>query len=358
MNKNTLLKKKIVCAFMMGILALTPAACGKREPEASTTVEEGVEKTVVFTYGNNVVTKGEVYIYINSVKERYELQYGKDVWNVTIGEGIDQNVTMAGLTKQEVVEEIVRVKTLSAHAEEMGVTLGVNDTEEIEKKATDFFEGLTDDDKKRMELDEEKIRRVYEETALAREVEDKILEKRPVEVSSEEARMTRFYDMYFPCYSIDEKGNVSSYSEAQREKQYKNALQAASTLATASLNDDDDAKDVEKLAEYYKLDQAKEQVLSPNEILETYGEDIYNLLYSMENGAYSEVVESEYGYHVFVMYELTDREKTEEKKQRLKDERISEEIAETLEKWRAEIDPEFKYPDSVDMEVYDSIFNG
>ena len=170
--------------------------------------------------------------------------------------------------------------------------------------------------------------------------------------------MTRFYDMYFPCYTIDDKGNVSSYSEAQRDKQYKNALQAASTLATASLSDDEDSKDVEKLAEYYKLDQAKEQVLSPDEILETYGEDIYNLLYSMENGAYSEVVESEYGYHVFVMYELTDREKTEEKKQRLKDERIREEIADTLENWRSKIDPEFKYPESVDMEVYDSIFNG
>ena len=358
MIKNTLLKKKIISAVMLGILAVSVPACGAKQPEASTTVEEGVEKTVVFTYGNNVVTKGEVYIYINTVKERYELQYGKDVWNVTIEEGLDQNVTMAGLTKQEVVEEIVRVKTLAAHAEEMGVSLSVNDTEEIDKKVTEFYEGLTDDDKKRMELDEEKIRRVYEETAIAKEVEDKILEKNPVEVSSEEARMTRFYDMYFPCYSIDEKGNVTSYSDTQREKQYKNALQAASTLATASLSDDDDAKDVEKLAEYYKLDQAKEQVLSPNEIFETYGEDIFNLLYSMENGAYSEVIESEYGYHVFVMYELTDREKTEEKKQRLKSERITEELSETLEKWRTEIDPEFKYPDSVDMEVYDSIFNG
>ena len=57
-----------------------------------------------------------------------------------------------------------------------GTISDVNDTDEIDKKVTEFYEGLTDDDKKRMELDEEKIRRVYEETAIAKEVEDKILE--------------------------------------------------------------------------------------------------------------------------------------------------------------------------------------
>ena len=33
------------------------------------------DSTVVFQYGDNIVTKAEVYIYINTIKERYESQY-------------------------------------------------------------------------------------------------------------------------------------------------------------------------------------------------------------------------------------------------------------------------------------------
>ena len=41
----------------------------------------------------------------------------------------------------------------------------------------------------------------------------------------------------------------------------------------------------------------------------------------------------------------------------LYNQQVQEALSDTLTKWQAQIDPIFKYPDSVDMDVYDTIVN-
>lgn len=344
-------KKPMLVLISFILLLSMLAGCGKKEPEKVS----GETGTVVFQYGDNIVTKGEVYIYICTVRDRYELQYGEDVWQLSLPDDNGNDISMVDLTRQEVVEEIVNVKTLAAHAGELDVSLSDAQIAEIESDAGEFYKGLTDDDKSQMELTEDKVVQVMSENALADAVEAKILEDNPVEISDEQARMTTFYDMYFECYTIDENGAVIPYSSEDRQKQYENALQACSTLATASIDEDADAENIEKLAEYYKLSQAKEQTLASADILETYGEDIYNMLYSMKNGDYSTVIESEYGYHVFQMIALTDQKATNGRKETMRQEEIKKQLADKIEKWQKDIDANFIYPDSVNMDVYDSI---
>ena len=85
--------------------------------------KETKDSTVVFQYGDNIVTKAEVWLYINTVKERYEKQYGQDVWELALPEDNNGEISMADLTREEVVSEIVKVKTLCAHAEDYDVSL-------------------------------------------------------------------------------------------------------------------------------------------------------------------------------------------------------------------------------------------
>ena len=345
-------KRRLIYMLICCLLCIFSIGCNEQKPE--TDIQEN--STVVFQYGDNIVTKGEVYIYICTVRDRYELQYGEDVWQLSLPEQNGSgDVSMVDLTRQEVVEEIVSVKTLVAHAEEYDVELSETELAEIDKSAEEFYKGLTDEDINSMELTQDKVRQVMYENALATAVEDKILEDNPVEISDEQARMTTFYDMYFECYTISEDGTVVPFTDEERKQQYDNALQACSTLATATIDEDDDAENIEKLAEYYKLSQAKEQTLASADILEIYGEDIYNLLYSMQNGDYSTVIESEYGYHVFQMIALTDKKATNGRKDVMREEAIKEQLASKLEKWQKEIDAGFSYPESVDMEIYDSI---
>lgn len=343
-------KRVLLCNLMLALSLCCLAGCGRKNKE------EQAEKqgTVVFQFGNNVVTKGEVYIYINTVKERYELQYGSDVWQLSLPDG-EEPVTMENLTREAVVNEIVKVKTLYIQAKDANLTLSEEEDTEILNKAKDFVTGLTDVQLETMEITEEKTYQVLCETALAAKMEAQILGEQNIEISDEEARMTTFYDMYFPCYTISEDGTVTPFTEEEKRKQQENAMQACSTLATASLEENADAENIEKLAEYYQLEQAGSKTMTTQEILETYGEEIYNLLYSMENGQYSTVMESEYGYHVFEMVALTDQKATNTRKVLLHDEAVNAQLQDSIENWKKVIDPNFSYPESIDMEVYDTI---
>lgn len=333
-------------------MLLLVTGCGKGNVPEQVEEKQG---TVVFKYGDSFVTKGELYIYICTVKEQYESKYGEDVWKMSIPNSMDDSVTMVDLTKEEVVKKIIKVKTLIAHSSDYKVKLAENEESEIKNKAEEFFKGLTDAEIENMELTEAIVEKVMKENLIATKVQEKLLEKDPVEISDEQARMTTFFDMYFSCYDIDSKGNVNPYSDEERKKQYDNAIQACSTLATAKIDGNDDLESIQKLAEYYKLKQAKSQTMSPDQILETYGQEIYDMLYAMENGDYSTVVESQYGYHVFQMLSLTDRKATDEKKANMYDDFLEKTLSEKLEKWQKDIDPSFSYEDSVDMKVYDTI---
>ena len=349
MKHNRRYRKLIAILLCICLMVPMFSGCGEKKEEP----EQTSNGTLVFQYGNNLVTKGEIYIYIETVRERYELQYGSDVWQTVLPDG-GEGASMENLTREEVVNEIVRVKTLCAHADEFGIVLNDEELSELNQKADDFCDGLTDEQLQSMEITKEKAEKVMQENAIASKVEAKILDDRKIEISDEEARMTTFYDMYFECYSMDENGVVTPYTEEQKDQQYRNALQACGTLAATDFRDYGGAA-IERLAEYYQLNEAKMQTMSPKDILETYGQDVYDLLYNMENGQYSTVVETQYGYHVFQMIALTDQAKTNEQKIVLYNQQVQEALSETLTKWQAQIDPVFKYPDSVDMDEYDKI---
>ena len=155
---------------------------------------------------------------------------------------------------------------------------------------------------------------------------------------------------------MDENGVITPYTEEQKDQQYKNAVQACATLAVTDFRDYSGAV-IGRLAEYYQLNEAKKQTMSPKDILETYGQDVYDLLYNMENGQYSTVVETQYGYHVFQMIALTDQAKTNEQKIVLYNQEVQDALSETLDQWQKQMDSHFTYPDSVDMDVYDTIVN-
>ena len=349
------MKKQIRLTFaaLLVVLSLVLTSCGV----GKTSDKEGTEsedQTTVFTFGGTEVKKGEVYIYVNTVKERYELQYGDGVWDLEIATGDAKKQNMEALVREAVIAEIVKVKTLNAHAEEYGVSFSEEELASIRERADAFFEGLTDEDKQSMELDSDTVYRVFCENETAEEVKDRILTDNQVEISDEEARMTRFFDMYFPCFHVSSTGVVEPYSAEKKKEQQAMAVAAAGELATINISDSE-ITGIRDLAKSYGLYESEEKTMSPEEIKETYGEEIFQELYNMENGQYSGVMESEYGYHIFQMLELTAREATDEKKDRMREIMTDDMLKDVILRWQKEIDKKFSYPDSVDMEVYNTI---
>ncbi len=350
--KKKIYKKNIILIIALLVTILSLAACGKKGKKSE---EQAYDGTLVFRYGDDYVTKGEVYIYFKTICERYENQYGEDVWNTADVADKQEEYSMEEQVREETVNEIVKVKTLVRESESYRVILTEEEESRLKEQGHEIYRGFTDEDISKMELSEELIYKVLRETTIAKKVEDQLLLDNPIEVSDEEARMTTFYDMYFNCYSMDGKGNIIPFTDEEKRIQHENALSACSTLATATIDENKEAENIANLAEYYKLEEAGEYTMSPDEILNVYGEDVCNLLYSMENGDYSAVVETEYGYHVFQMIALTDPKATGAKKENMTLERINRQLSDKLSKWKKKIDPDFSYPESIDMDVYNSI---
>lgn len=353
MNKpksNRWKRKRLGVVLLLIVCILMLSGCDKKKTEEFT----GDKLTVVFQYGDHIVTLGETYIYAKTVEERYVNQYGEAVWQLVLPATGTDATSMVDLTREAIILEIVEVKTLVEHASDYGIALTDEEIAVLEETAKDFYAGLTDEDIESMELTEALVYQVLYENKIANIVTEKILERDPVEISDETARMTTFYDMYFACYTIQSSGEIVPFSAEDKKTQYDNALQACSTLGTGGI-EDHQAQNIEKLAEYYQLEQAKEYTLTPHEILETYGEDVYNLLYSMQNGEYTTVVETEYGYHVFEMIELTDTKATKERKDILTAKEMERQMASRMELWRNQIDSNFSYPESVNMDLYKKI---
>ncbi|MCM1083357.1 MAG: SurA N-terminal domain-containing protein [Clostridium sp.] len=341
---------KYIAAVMIMLLCVLLAGCGE------TAETEQKDDTVVFTFGGTDVSVGETYIYYTTVKEKYELLYGEEVWQTKAASGSDAEASAAELIREDVINEIVRVKTLVRQAETYNIKLTDIEEEEIAAEAEVFFKGLTDADTRRMSIDLGTVTLVMKENRLAKEVEAALLAEDPVEVSDEQARMTRFYDMYFNCFIEDANGNIIPFSEEQRHTQYERAVEACGELSTVSVDNDNKREpSIEDIAALYSLDKAKEYTMSPEEIKDVYGEEVHDVLYAMSNGEHSTVIETEYGYHVFKMIALTDKKATQAKKAVMTEDAIDECLKSKLTEWRNEIDESFSYPDSVNMDAYGKI---
>ena len=353
MNRINPKIKRIISAFCIVILIFSAAACG-RTREITADAED-----VVFRFAGSDVSLGEVYIYAQAVKEDYESVYGTDIWGTDVSVTRDDTANMEDVTRKDIIEDIVHVKLLAMKASEYKAALTEEEMQQVSSETDAFYENLTDEQILEMRLTYEQIKGIMEENAIARKVYDTIIEDANIEISDEEARETTFYDLYFECYTVASSGDVTKFAEDERQSQYERALQAYNTL----INPIDSgngagggkATNIEGLAEYYGLHNASYYTMTPSEIAGIYGEDIADSLYNLEDESYSLVTESEYGYHIFYMKALTDREATDKRKQELIGSKRRGYMDTTYKNWLTSVDPDFSYEKSVDFNVYNSI---
>ncbi len=339
-------KNKFYIAILVLFSALFLNACGTNE-----VTEERAE--VVFEFNDEEITLGEVYIYANTVIEDYERRYGDDVWNLDITLDNGRTVNMEEATREDIIESIVRVKVLYSRASQYDIVLTEAEEAEVTEKASDFYNKLTDAQLQEMQITQDVVIEVLMENAIAEKVYDSIIEEADIEVSFEEARQTTFYDMCFECYREGANGNIIEFTEEERDAQYERALQAYSTLVDPVNTENEN--NPESLSDYYGLKYSSYYTLSPEEIADMYGQEVCDEIYSLEDGSYSLVTETEYGYHIFYIKALTDSTATTSKKQEMEKELCSEYFDSLYNEWKENADKDFSYSDSVNQEVYERI---
>lgn len=337
--------KKIILLLMACLMGIALFGCGESE-------NTDTGKDVVFRYNGQDVCIDEVYVYAQTLKEKYESKYGKDVWsqNIVTDDGLEMDAEDAA--RRETISKIVKTKTLITRSDEYGISLTDSELRKQDQDAEKFYELLTDEQIAEAQLDEDTVKRVLEESALADKIYAYVMKQSSTEISDEQARMSTFYDMFFECYSEDDFGNITLYPQSKIDAQKKKADAAYAAIAEESDNPD---LNISFLGSAKELKYAGTHTMSRDEIVSTYGQDALDILYSLSDGQISTVVQTEYGYHIFQMISITDEEATAENKQKLTDAADGEYYDNLMSDWISELDSSYSYSKRVDMDVYNKI---
>lgn len=339
------MKEKIAkIILMVGIMSVfLLSGCVEEMPIS----EEG--KETVYEFGKEKISYGEVYIYANTIKENYESTYGPGIWSIELenSEGILK--TVESVTREDIIESINRAKVLASKANKYNISLSEENKAEIKEKAKAFYEGLTKQDLETSRITLPLVEKIYEENTMASKVYKKVLMEQDFEVSEEEARMTTFFDMIFECYTLEEDGTITPYSDEKKTEQFKKANEALHRLATEENMDERD------IVIQYDLQYTNTYTLSKIDIIKEYGEEVSDVLLGLSDGGFSKVVESEYGYHIFKMIQIHNVDFTKENQANMTAEKEKEYFAVLYEKWLKEYDGRFNYQRDVNMEVFEEI---
>ncbi|MCM1181344.1 MAG: peptidyl-prolyl cis-trans isomerase [Clostridium sp.] len=326
--------KRLIAILWMAVCLMLLAACEKQQDETS--------GTVVYEFGDSVITYGEFYIYAKTVAEDYQKIYGNGIWSLelTTDEGTS---TVKDITIEDLIGDINRVKVLVSQAEELRVALSDNEKAEAENMAERFYSGLTEQDREMSEVTKAIAVQVMEENMLAKKVYDAKIAEYDFEISEEEARMTTFYDMVFECYSVQEDGTVEEYTDEKKATQLEKANEALSTLAQG------DGITYEDIVDKYDLEYSASYTMSKTEMVEEYGATIADKLLALTDGEVSVVIESEYGYHIFKMIKSNDEELTKNNKEEIIAKKQKEYFSGVYEEWIKKYDSRFNYAEDVDV---------
>lgn len=311
---------------------------------------EATEKVEVFTIGDESIYLNEVWIYAKTIQQEYEKNYGTGIWTVELQNEDGEAQTVETITKEDIIEEMLQVKVLVYKADSFGVALTQEETDQIQQQAEEFINGLTDADKAETGINLELAVQVYEENAIAAKVYDRIMQGGNVEVSDEQCRQTKVYDLYFPTYLEQSEGEFVALSEDEKMTQYNTA-----TEAFERINNPDDALNIETAAYEYGCTNSDFHTMSYSEYVEQYGQELTDQIYALKDGEYLGVVESQYGYHVFQMISLTDAEATQDKKEELESELQRKYFAEVYKEYLRELDSSWKFSKNVNEDAWNLI---
>ena len=208
---NMMGKKKIlrfVAAGMMACICLFSTACGKGGDATITPTQSvgknGWQEGSVVRIGEIQVDYREAMLYLQSTKEEYEAMYGKDIWQYELAE---DGSTLGEWVKDQTLEQIIYMKIICNQAEAMGISLDEEDWTNINEQTLDYMAHFQDNELLLYGIDEEIVKQIYADNALALKVYESVTLNVEVEISEEEARQRRYQCLNIKNYRVDPMGN-------------------------------------------------------------------------------------------------------------------------------------------------------
>ncbi|MDF2473741.1 MAG: hypothetical protein K0R21_1523 [Anaerocolumna sp.] len=332
--------KKIIYLGLLSVFMMSAVACSKdaeqNTAEESTSAAEEVDDSlfekVVVTVGDHEIKYSEAMIYMNLIQAQYESYYGPDIWSYDLG-----GQTFGDMVKQEIMNMMTQTKVVSDHADEYSVTITEEDEALIKQYASELYSGISEEDRTRFGITEEIAQQFYRDNKLYEKVYDAATMDVDTNVSDEEAKQVTVQHMLVKTQKTDEAGNTVDFTEEEKAEALK---KAQDLLAQAKETDD-----FYTLAEANTEDSNVEYTFGTGEMVPEFEE----VAFSMKPGDISDIVETDYGYHILYCVSDFDEDATLEKKEEIITSRQNTAFQELYETW------EPNYEVKVNDEIWDTI---
>lgn len=291
--------RKLKSVVLASILLLTTVGCSSEGSTKSGNVESG---NVAVVNGNEI--SADYYIKnVNLQKQALESIYGADVWK----EEVEEGKTFADAMKSDILEQLINVEVLVSEAKKQNL---MPTDEEVQK--------MVDEVKKTMEENEE-----YKKNLESVGVDDEFIKRQ----ETEKLALTKYQENFLAKNEVTDE-DAKKYYEENKKDFFVDEVQASHILISTT-NEDGTPMDDKKKAEAKKKAEdllnkikngeefaslAKEHSEDPGSganggDLGFFGKgemvpEFEEAAFSLEKGKISELVESQFGYHII---KVTDK---------------------------------------------------
>lgn len=301
---------KRIAAYLLFVVMLTGTVVGCGDGDGFGTkvvLTTGFDRDEIFRIETSTCSLPEIMVYLTNIQNRYESVYGPEIWATNVdGVTLEQNV------KDIALAQIARIKTMNLMAERYQVELSGEEKAQVENAADAYYGSLSDAEVEQMGISRKTISDLYTEFALAEKVYQYTIKDINPEISDDEARTITVQHILIKTYALDGTGKKVEYTEEAKQDAYRRAAEA---LRLAR-----EGEDFDELIRRYSEDDKSTYSFGKGEMDAAFETAAFNL----GKDEISDVVETEFGYHIIKCLNTFDKDETDANKIKIVDQRRAE----------------------------------
>ncbi len=299
---NTGMKKRrscIVTALCLVLMSALLSGCkGLRRTEIVLTTD--FEEGEVFRIANMSCYVPEVMVYLVNSENKYNEIFGPDIWKIPI-----EGTTLENKYKDTILARLAQIKVMNLMASDQDFKITSDDELRVKAAARDYYASLNNAEKELLGVDEDTIYDLYYEFATADKLYHEITDKIEPEISDDEARIVTVRDILVKTYKPSAMGTVS-YDAVEKEEAYRRIEDIKQRI--------DEGADFDIIAESTENEDSKiEYSFGRGVMPESYEQAAFDLTV----GEVSDIVETQYGYHILKCVVAYDPEETDRNRQEI-----------------------------------------
>ncbi len=316
MKRNYKTKWAVITVCLV-VSMFAPACSSKSGADTKVVLTTGFDKDEIFRIEGISCTLPEIMVYLTTTQNQYESVYGSRIWEADL-----DGITLEENVKETVLAKMAQVKTMNLLAEQNEVTLDEKEEEKVKEAAHAYYESLNETEIEKMGISEETIEKLYSEYALADKVYEYIIKDINPEISDDEARTITVEHILIKTYMLDGTGKKIPFTDTAKQEAYEKAEEILRLAQTGE-------EDFEALIKKFSEDQTATYSFGKGTMDPAFEEAAFNL----GTDELSDIVESEFGYHIIKCISTFNREETDANKVKIVEKRKEEVFGEEYDEF-------------------------